>query len=158
MVTKNTRLEVIKMIVSSQELHTQEELIRELDIAGFPCTQATLSRDLRQLRITKGRNDAGHFVYLMPGKQNVRRVSDTHVTVAQLNRMGALGVKFSGNMAVVSTLPGHASHVAYDIDRAELEEVLGTIAGDDTVFVVLAEGVAHQKALDALGTVVPLMK
>ena len=56
---KDTRLEVIKMIISSQEIGTQDELLRELDKAGFPSTQATLSRDLHQLRIAKGHSDTG---------------------------------------------------------------------------------------------------
>lgn len=150
---KSGRLEIIKMIISSQELSTQEELQRELDIAGFPTSQATLVRDLKQLRITKGLNRNGRNVYLMPAEQRYRMVSDTHVTVDALNKLGALNVKFSGNIGVIHTPPGHAGHVAYDIDRANIPDVLGTVAGDDTVLVVLAEGADRTNVIDELGSI-----
>ena len=153
LINKHTRLEVVKMIVSSQELSTQEELLRELERSGFPSTQATLSRDLRQLRIAKGLNEEGQQVYMLPEQRRYQRVSDTHMTVQQLNRRGTLSVKFSGNMAVLRTPPGHASHVAYDIDNAQLQEVLGTVAGDDTIFIVLAEDADKQMFLNRLNAI-----
>ena len=152
-INKNTRLEVVKMIVSSQELSTQDELLRELERAGFPSTQATLSRDLRQLRIAKGRNEEGNQVYMMPEQRRYQRVSDTHMTVQKMNRLGVLSVKFSGNMAVVHTPPGHAAHVALDIDAAVLDEVLGTVAGDDTIFIVLTEDTNRQLLLNRLNAI-----
>ncbi|MBQ6432590.1 MAG: arginine repressor [Bacteroidaceae bacterium] len=152
---KETRLEVVKMIISSQEIATQEELIAELAKAGFPSTQGTVSRDLRQLRIGKGINEAGHLVYMLPEQRRFQRVSDTHMTVQQMNRLGALAVKFSQNIAVIHTPPGHASHVAYDIDNAHIPEVIGTIAGDDTIFIVLAEGAERPAVLDSISQVVP---
>ena len=152
-INKNTRLEGVKMIVSSQELSTQEELLRELERSGFPSTQATLSRDLRQLRIAKGLNEDGLQVYMLPEKRRFQRVSDTHLTVQKMNRLGALSVKFSGNMAVLRTPPGHAAHVAYDIDNAEISEVLGTVAGDDTVLIVLAEDANRQMLLNQLNAI-----
>lgn len=153
---KDTRLEVIKMIVSSQELSKQEELLSELEKAGFPSTQATLSRDLHQLRIVKAHNERGEQVYMLPEQRRFQRVSDTHMTVHQMNRLGALAVKFSRNIAVVQTPPGHAAHVAYDIDHAEIPEVLGTIAGDDTIIVVLDETADRPTVLNHLSEVVPL--
>lgn len=150
---KSGRLEVIKMIVSSMELSTQEELIKQLDIAGYQASQATLVRDLKQLRIVKGLNAKGDLVYLMPEEQRFRTVSDTHVTVENLNRMGIAEVRFSGNMGVIHTPPGHAAHVAYDIDNARIPEILGTIAGDDTVFMVLGEGTDKASLLDKLSLI-----
>lgn len=147
---KDSRLEMIKMIVSSQEVSTQDELLHELSKAGFASTQATLSRDMRQLRIVKGRNDAGNSVYLLPEQRRYQRISDTHLTVHQMNRLGAVSVKFSGNIAVLHTPPGHASHVAYDIDNAHIPEVLGTVAGDDTIFIVLDEGAERPALLNRL--------
>ena len=150
---KHTRLEVIKMIISSQELSTQDELLRELEKAGFPSTQATLSRDLHQLHIGKGHNERGSYIYMLPNQQRYQRVSDTHMTVQQINRLGALSVQFSGNLAVLHTPPGHANHVAYDIDHAELSHILGTIAGDDTVLVILDEKADRQEVLNQLSLV-----
>lgn len=150
---RDGRLEIIKMIVSSRELSTQEELLRELDIAGYPASQATLVRDLRQLHIVKGYNPEGRNVYLMPNEQRYRTVSDTHVTVDALNRLGVAGIHFSGNMAVIHTPPGHASHVAYDIDHADVPGVLGTIAGDDTIFMVLSEEADRTLVMDKLSMI-----
>ena len=78
-------------------------------------------------------------------------VSDTHLTASAVHQAGALSVKFSGNLAVVHTLPGHASHIAYDIDNKRFEEILGTLAGDDTIILVLAEGVSSEQAFAAVG-------
>lgn len=155
MAKKNTRLEIIKLIVSSQELSKQDELMRELAKAGYPTTQATLSRDLHQLRIAKGHNEQGNQVYMLPEQRRYQRVSDTHVTVQKLNRLGALSVRFSGNMAVLRTPPGHAAHVAYDIDNAQIPEILGTVAGDDTIFMVIAEDAERPSLLNRLAEVVP---
>ncbi len=152
---KNSRLEVIKMILSSQEIASQEELLIELDKAGFPSTQTTLSRDMKQLKIVKATNSEGNYVYMLPNNTLYRRVSDTHLTVSAMNKLGALSVKFSGNLAVIHTLPGHAGHVAYDIDNSKIDEILGTIAGDDTVMLVLAEGIDRNVALEKLASVVP---
>ena len=141
------------MIVSSQELSNQEDLLRELNTAGYPSTQATLSRDLKQLRIAKGHNAQGKYTYLLPEQQRYQRVSDTHITVQQMNRLGAYSIKFSGNLAVLRTPPGHASHVAYDIDHQEIAGVLGTIAGDDTVLIVLEEDVDRKAVMDAISAI-----
>lgn len=153
---KESRLEVIKMLVSSRELSKQEELMDELRRAGYDSAQATLSRDLKLLGVVKAQNENGRYVYMLPDKKAYRNVSNNHMTVTAMNRLGALGVRFSGNMAVVKTLPGHASHVAYDIDHAELGFVVGTIAGDDTVFIVMEEGSDRAEALDALGQILPM--
>ncbi len=150
---KSTRLEVVKMIISSQEIATQQDLLNELGKAGYPCTQATLSRDLRQLKIVKARNSEGSYVYMLPESRVLRSVSDTHMTVKALHNIGVLNIKFSGNLAVVKTLPGYAPHVAYDIDNAGLDCVMGTVAGDDTVVVILEEETDRRHALDALSGV-----
>lgn len=150
---KSGRLEVIKMLISGMELSTQEELAKQLDIAGYPASQATLVRDLKQLRIVKGHNAQGRLVYLMPSEQRFRTVSDTHVTVDSIHKLGITDVRFSGNMGVLHTPPGHAGHVAYDIDNAGIPEILGTIAGDDTVLLVLDETASRADVLDKLSLI-----
>lgn len=155
MKNKSTRLEVIKMIVSAQEVSNQEELLRELDKAGFSLTQATLSRDLKQLKVAKVTNAAGKYVYVLPTSPLYRRVSDMHLTASAARQAGTLSVRFSGNLAVVHTLPGYASHIAYDIDNKKFDEILGSLAGDDTIILVLAEGVAHEVVMQRLAQVIP---
>ncbi len=158
MAKKESRLEVIKMLITSRELSKQDELMAELEKAGYPTAQATLSRDLKLLKVVKAQNGRGRYVYMMPDNRAYRSVSDNHVTVMAMNRLGALGVRFSGNLAVVKTLPGHAAHVAYDIDKANLDVVVGTIAGDDTVLIVMEEGTERAALLDGLSQVLPLAR
>ena len=142
---KNTRQEVIKMIITSQAVSNQEELLQELFKAGFPSTQATLSRDLKQMRIVKALTEDGQYAYMLPGEQRYRRI----------NQLSMLNIRFSGNIAVIHTPPGHASHVAYDIDRANIAEVMGTIAGDDTIFVALTENASRPDVLDHIAAIIP---
>ena len=152
---KNTRQEVIKMIITSQAVSNQEELLQELFKAGFPSTQATLSRDLKQMRIVKALTEDGQYAYMLPGEQRYRRISDTHIPASRINQLSMLNIRFSGNIAVIHTPPGHASHVAYDIDRANIAEVMGTIAGDDTIFVALTENASRPDVLDHIAAIIP---
>ena len=138
------------MLISSQELSKQDELQAELEKMGYETAQATLSRDLKLLRVVKAQNDNGRYVYKLPDNQAYRNVSNNYMTISAINQMGALGIRFSGNVAVVKTLPGHASHVAYDIDQANIGCILGTVAGDDTVIIVLEEGTERPEVLDAI--------
>ena len=146
---KKTRLQAIRLIVSSQALESQEDLQIELDKAGFPCTQTTLSRDLKQLRISKVRGRNGHSVYALP-----REGMFSPVMTREEKDKRCWRVVFSGNLMVVHTPPGHASMVAYDIDNAGSPYFLGTIAGDDTVLVVLQEDVKREVAREAIGEIV----
>lgn len=152
---RDGRLEAIKLLLLSKELGSQAELLSELRRMGFSPTQATLSRDLHQLKAGKGLNAAGRWVYVLPGAPAYRRVSDTVLTAAAARQEGVLSVKFSGNLAVLHTLPGHASHVAYDIDNKRFDEILGTLAGDDTVMMVLAEGVGPETVYGLLAQALP---
>ncbi len=155
---RDSRLEIIKMILSSSEISNQNELRDELAQAGYNTTQATLSRDLRQLRVAKGLNDNGTYVYLLPEQRRYHRVSDTHATVQRMNQLGAVGVKFSGNIAVLQTPPGHAAHLAYDIDHYTIPEIIGTVAGDDTVIVVMAEGADRSELLNHIAEIIPSLQ
>lgn len=151
---KTSRLDVIKMIISHQAICNQEELLREMDKAGFPVTQATLSRDLRQLKVSKSSTPSGKYVYVLPSSPHYRRVPEP-VYQSTLRSWGVKSVKFSGQLAVIHTLPGHASPIAYEIDNKAMEEVIGTIAGDDTIMLVMAEGVGREQLISRLSAVVP---
>ena len=71
---------------------------------------------------------------------------------------GFLSIHFSGNMGVIKTRPGHASAIAWSIDRSNLPQILGTIAGDDNIFIVIKEGVSQQEVIEALSEFIPNMK
>ncbi|MBQ8158448.1 MAG: arginine repressor [Prevotella sp.] len=155
---KNSRLEALRLIISSQQLGSQEELLMALQKEGFRLTQATLSRDLKQLKVAKAATMGGNYVYVLPNESMYKRVS-TPSTVREMMQMpGFVSINFSGNMAIIKTRPGYASSIAWNIDNSALPQLLGTIAGADTIFVALKEGISKQEATDALSTVIPNMK
>lgn len=158
MKVKNNRLEALRMIISSQELGSQDELLNALKGEGFQLTQATLSRDLKQLKVAKAATMRGNYVYVLPNDTMYKRVSTPHSVREMLQVPGFLSINFSGNMGVIKTRPGYASSIAYNIDNSQIEEILGTIAGDDTIFVVLKQGVTQEEVIDALSDVVPNMR
>ena len=158
MKTKNSRLDAIKMIISSKEVGSQEELLQELSKEGFQLTQATLSRDLKQLKVAKAASMNGNYVYVLPNNTMYRRVTDPHSATEMLLSDGIRGIEFSGNLAVIRTRPGYASSVAYDIDIHNFDEILGTIAGDDTILLVLREGCTRTSVMNELSLIIPNVK
>lgn len=138
---KTSRLDIIKMIISSQQVGSQEELLGILRKEGFELTQATLSRDLKQLKVAKAASVTGKYVYVLPNDiMYVRNIPNLNAS-EMLMTSGFISIKFSGNLAVIRTKPGYASSMAYDIDNHNYEQVLGSIAGDDTLVLIMKEGV-----------------
>lgn len=137
---KNDRIEALKMIISSRELSSQEEVLQALAAEGFTLTQATLSRDMKQLKIAKAVSMHGKYVYVLPNETLYKRVSKPRSAREMMKASGLVSITFSQNICVVKTNPGYASGIAYNIDNASLPQVLGTIAGDDTILLVMKEG------------------
>ena len=158
MKTKNNRLEALRMIISSQELGSQEELLSALQKEGFQLTQATLSRDLKQLKVAKASSMSGNYVYVLPNNTMYKRVSTPSKVREMMEVPGFLSINFSGNMGVIKTRPGYASAIAWNIDGSDIPQIIGTIAGDDTIFIVIKEGVSHRDVINALREVVPNIK
>ena len=148
--SKADRIETLKMIISSQELGNQEEVLIALSVEGFNLTQATLSRDMKQLKVAKAASMDGKYVYVLPNETMYRRVAKPSTAREMLSTPGFISISFSGNMAVVKTRPGYASSIAYNIDNDEIPEILGTIAGDDTIFIVMKEGTSKLQLKRAL--------
>ena len=143
---KKNRLEALRLIISSQQMGSQEELLTALLNEGFNLTQATLSRDLKQLKVAKAATMSGDYVYVLPNESMYKRVS-THSSVREMMQMpGFISINFSGNMGVIKTRPGYASAIAWNIDSSDIPQILGSIAGDDTIFIVIREGVSHEEA------------
>ena len=155
--TKSNRLDAIKMIISSKEIGSQDELLGELREAGFELTQATLSRDLKQLKVAKAASMNGNYVYVLPNDTMYKRAVDTSLR-EMMDTQGVKSLEFSGNLAVVKTRPGYASSIAYDIDAREVFEILGSVAGDDTIMLVLREGYSRSKVKQALSGIIPDFK
>ena len=150
MKTKNSRIEALKMLISSNDLGSQEEVLQALQSEGFKLTQATLSRDMKQLKVAKAASMDGKYVYVLPNETMYRRVAKPSTAREMLSTPRFISISFSGNMAVVKTRPGYASSIAYNIDNDEIPEILGTIAGDDTIFIVMKEGTSKLQLKRAL--------
>ena len=155
---KNDRLEALRMIISSQELGSQDELLEALKKEGFQLTQATLSRDLKQLKVAKAATMRGNYVYVLPNETMYKRVSTPRSVHEMMQVPGFMSINFSGNMGVIRTRPGYASSIAYNIDNSHIDEILGTIAGDDTIFIVIRQGITKDDVIESLSKVVPNMR
>jgi len=140
---KAKRHAAILRIIQERVIQTQDELTRELHRAGIEVTQATVSRDIKQLGLVKEPDGGGTYRYCLPRarsntgiQERLRRAFNDYV----------VGVDYSGNLVVIKTMPGTAQGVAAAIDRMEWPEVVGTVAGDDAIIVVIRDmqGVEHR--------------
>lgn len=144
--TKAARHARIRALLVSEPIHSQTELAGRLAADGLQVTQATLSRDLIELRAQKVRTADGVSVYAVPGEggdQSLRASADAESLVARLARLCEellVSAETSGNLVVLRTPPGAAHYLASALDHSVLPGVLGTIAGDDTVLVIAREG------------------
>ena len=129
---KENRQNKIKEIIETQSIETQDELLSQLLQQGFSTTQATISRDIREMHLTKVPDGTGKQKYAMI--QN----ADTDVTKKyhQVLSAGILSLDYAENILVVRTVSGMAMAVAAALDNMELQGFLGCIAGDDTIFAV----------------------
>ena len=140
--TKNARQQRIIDLVTGHEVRSQTDLAELLADHGLHVTQATLSRDLVELDAVKVRGASGALVYAVPGEGGDRSPAAPRETAAATQRLGRLcaellvSAEASANLVVLRTPPGAAQFLASAFDKAELPDVLGTIAGDDTVLVI----------------------
>src|SRR6267142_1557558 len=147
---RSRRLALIAQRLSGQRFSSQEDLARALARAGTSVTQATLSRDLRNLGVIKRPDAEGKPAYELPGPalealDRQRQLLDLRAFVNE--------VRVAQNLVVVRTPPGHAHGVGRALDLAELEGIVGTVAGDDTVLVIMEDTPAARRAkrhLDSL--------
>ena len=134
---KFERQGAIMRLVRERELSTQSELADALREAGIEVVQTTVSRDIAQLGLVKVRNAAGRLVYALPGAEDLDRLNE----LASDLRRWALAVTPSANLVIVQTPAGFASPLAEAIDRAQLADVAGTIAGENTIFIAARDGI-----------------
>ena len=152
---KNSRMEALKMLISSMELGSQEEVLQALEKEGFKLTQATLSRDLKQLKVAKAASTNGKYVYVLPNDTMYKRITKPRTAMEMLQTSGFVSISFSGNMGVIKTRPGYASSIAYNIDNSDSPNIIGTIAGDDTIFIVIKEGSPIDAVIEDLSVIIP---
>ncbi len=150
------RLSTIKTILGEIRVNSQSAFLDLLDERGYSITQATLSRDLKQLNAGKRPDGKGGYFYVLPPAGNGGEESESDLVGSLLR--GLLFMEFSGNLGVIRTLPGYANSVAYGLDNLGLGEILGTIAGDDTILLIPRDGITRRSLIRALVTRIPGIK
>lgn len=130
---KNTRQQKILELVETYDIDTQEMMIERLREAGINATQTTISRDIRELKLVKGLGTNGAYKYILPGvsKENNAPVLNSALTES------VLGIEAAGNIVVVKTYPGMANALAVCVDSLEHHLIVGSVAGDDTILLVV---------------------
>lgn len=135
---KADRQKIIREIIIKNKISRQEDLLLLLVNRGFDLTQATLSRDLRELKIGKIHDAHYGSIYFIPNDENEQPLR------------GALSIEFSANLSVLKTEGGFANSVAVRIDNTKIDEVIGTIAGNDTIIIVFKDNVPKENYLEVL--------
>jgi len=148
---KTKRLLAIEKIITEEIISTQEDLLKKLKGKGMSCTQATLSRNLRQLGVGRVTDGSGGYKYAM-ADSNITRVSSPF----KLNVVPVIReIVDAKGLMVIKTLPGNASNTAFFIDGAGRYEIAGTIAGDDTILVIPRDGVTIPQVHTCLEIILP---
>ncbi len=146
MSARNDRLEATRRVIENNQVGNQEEVLDLLKKEGFNVTQATLSRDFKELGVVKVHDAGRGYVY----KLNSQAPKFIASNASHITSDGIRSIEFSNSFAVVKTHPGFASAVAYIIDNNVISEIAGTLAGDDTVLLIVREGYSRQQVLDAV--------
>ena len=156
MKNRTKRQLAIKQIILKGKISSQDELLHIMKDQGFELTQATLSRDLKILKVSKISDQALGYVYVIPDGTNIESQREN----SRINFLadGFRDLQFSGNMAVMRTMPGYASSLAAVIDSAQPYEVIGTIAGEDTILLIMREGITPANLINSLILVMPTLE
>ena len=143
-----SRLIQIEKLVRENAVTSQEDLLLLMEGAGMKCTQATLSRDLRQMGISRGFDGRGGYRYLLPGgRGEAPRVLPGQETEA------ITGMTWARGLLLINTPPGFASAVAIKIDRAGRYEIAGTVAGDDTILLIPRDNISNEAIEECLSSI-----
>jgi len=131
---KQERHQLIRKLVETRNIETQEDLANALRESGIRVTQATVSRDIKELMLVKVSDIRGTYRYSIPKERSHIMSSEQ---MERLVRNSVVSVRSGGNLVVLHTLPGTAQGVAFAIDSMKWIGVMGTVAGDDTIFVAI---------------------
>jgi transcriptional regulator of arginine metabolism len=149
---RSERLMVIRRLINSINISSQEELLSLLEEQGFSMTQATLSRDLKHLRVAKMPDSERGYIYMLTERQlNVPTEND------DIPINGFVSIDFAQGMAIMKTMPAHANSIAYALDNLNSYEIAGTIAGDDTILIIPRDGVSKTDLVKLLKNRMPGM-
>ena len=147
---KRERQEKILELISTRQIGTQEELTEELERAGFVATQATVSRDIREMKLTKVAMSDGKQRYVAY-RETPQNLSEKYIRIF---RDGFLSMDNAQNILVIKTVSGMAMAVAAALDHMEFQEIVGSIAGDDTIMCAVRSSEDTVKVMDKINRIV----
>ena len=148
---RQARLKAIRQLIKNNIIESQDELLALLQKEDYEVTQATLSRDLKLLKVGKVPDGQNGYKSALPEAEN----SENEAIYVQDFLRGYVSIDFSGNIVVIKTFPGHANTVCNAIDNLNMDQVLGTVAGDNCMFACLREGVTGEAFLSKLKEHIP---
>ena len=147
------RIKAVRKLLENNRIESQDIFLGLLQKEGFPVTQATLSRDLKVLKVGKISDGQGGYFYSLPGKEERQEIEYSYIHDFL---KGYISIDWSGNIVVVKTYSGHSDPVSLALDSFGFDEVLGTIAGrDNTVAVFLREGVKGEDFMKRMKETIP---
>jgi transcriptional regulator of arginine metabolism len=148
---KTKRLLEIEKIITEATISSQDELLKKLKVTGIACTQATLSRNLRQLGVGRIPDGSGGYKYSMPDNNRNPVNSSLKLNIVPVIQE----IVEAKGLMVIKTIPGNASNTAFVIDGAGRYEIAGTIAGDDTILIIPRNGITLQQVHLCLEIILP---
>ncbi len=151
---KSKRQKLICDLILKYEIETQEELVSKLLEAGCKVTQATISRDIRELRLTKIVGESGVQKYALPAQDASIQTPLAGIRFSRVLQEGFINVDIAGNIVVMRTMTGMAMAVAAALDHLNLQEIVGTIAGDDTIFMAVRSEESAKRLCEKIETLV----
>ena len=138
---KTSRQSLIMQIIAEEDIETQAQLIQALAQRGVSSTQATLSRDIKELQLVKELGSNGKYHYVVSGKA---KSSDRELRLRKIFRESVTSYNVAQNIIVIKTLPGLASAACSTLDSMHIESLAGTLAGDDTAFLAMKDNKAAE--------------
>jgi len=151
---KTERLLAIRNIIANQKVSCQEELLEILQKKGLNYTQATLSRDLKFLKVNKISDNEKGYIYELPDQRHVPGQEQAENYAAR----GFISIRFANKLGVIKTMPGYASSIASLIDKSDPFEIIGTLAGDDTILIIPNGNISEKDVVRALILIIPELK
>lgn len=150
---RTERLLAIKGLISSAKISSQDELLHLLEERGLSYTQATLSRDLKFLKVNKISDPEKGYIYELPDHHsNVDEVAENYAS------RGFISMKFAQNLGIIKTMPGYAPGIAAMIDKVNPFEIAATIAGDDTILIIPNNNISEHDVVNSLVMIIPELK
>lgn len=149
---KDYRQRTIKKILSKTKIRNQDELLRFLSQEGITTTQATLSRDLKELKVVKFHSHGGGYYLSLPVESGQVLLDDPKAI------SGIIRLELSGQIGLIRTRPGYAGMLASVVDSHSMESVMGTVAGDDTILIAMRSGFAPETVIEELSVFITDIK